>query len=106
MKVADGREKSPLRLAARDLVPEPTLARPKSAYPGTHDPTYERDVIRSVERLLADRSSPLYGVLDTRRVDDLRHRGEKTMTWLNAAHLLLPLLEIDIWMREYRVQLA
>lgn len=29
------------------------------------------------------------------------------MTWLNSAHLLLPLLEIDIWMREYRsVRLA
>lgn len=106
MKVADGREKSPLRLAARGLVPEQTLARPKSAYPGTHDPAYENDVIRSVEKLLADRSSPLYGALDARRVENLRCCGEKTMTWLNAAHLLLPLLEIDIWMREYRVQLA
>lgn len=108
IKVADGREKSPLRLAARarGLVPEQTLVRPKSAYPGTHDPTYENDVIRSVEKLLADRSSPLYGALDAGRVENLRCRGEKTMTWLNAAHLLLPLLEIDIWMREYRVQLA
>jgi asparagine synthase (glutamine-hydrolysing) len=106
MKVADGREKSPLRLAARGLVPEQTLARPKSAYPGTHDPSYENDVIRSVEKLLADRSSPLYGALDARRVENLRFRGEKTMTWLNAAHLLLPLLEIDIWMREYHVRLA
>lgn len=106
MKVADGREKSPLRLAARGLVPEQTLARPKSGYPGTHDPAYEKDVICGVERLLADRSSPLYGALDAQAVDDLRYRGEKTMTWLNSAHLLLPLLEIDIWMREYRVRLA
>ena len=106
MKRADGREKSPLRLAARGLVPEQTLTRPKSAYPGTHDPAYENDVIRSVDKLLADRSSPLFGALDARRVDELRARGEKTMTWLNAAHLLLPLLEIDIWMRAYRVRLA
>jgi asparagine synthase (glutamine-hydrolysing) len=106
MKVADGREKSPLRLAAAGIVPPETLARPKSAYPGTHDPSYEHEVIRYVEKLVDDRASPLYGVLDARRVDDIRGRGEKTMTWLNAAHLLLPLLEIDTWMREYHVQLA
>ena len=106
MKVADGREKSPLRLAAKGIVPEPTLARPKSAYPGTHDPAYERDVLRYVDKLVDDRSSPLYGVLDAERVEEIRSRGERTMTWLNAAHLLLPLLEIDVWMREYGVQLG
>nr|WSX72727.1 asparagine synthase (glutamine-hydrolyzing) [Streptomyces sp. NBC_00899]WSX81205.1 asparagine synthase (glutamine-hydrolyzing) [Streptomyces sp. NBC_00899] len=106
MKIADGREKSPLRLAARGLVPEQTLTRPKSAYPGTHDPSYEVDVIRGIDKLLADRSSPLFGALDRQRVEELRTRAEKTMTWLNAAHLLLPLLEADIWMRTYNVRLA
>jgi asparagine synthase (glutamine-hydrolysing) len=106
MKVADGREKSPLRLAAAGVVPRATLDRPKSAYPGTHDPAYENDVIRGVDKLLADRSSPLYGALDARRVEELRTRSEKTMTWLNAAHLLLPLLEADIWMRDSGIRLA
>ena len=58
------------------------------------------------DRLLGDRSSPLCGVLDTGKLGEPRSRGERTRTWLNAAHPLLPLLEIDIWMREYGIRLA
>lgn len=106
MKVADGRGKSPLRMAARGIVPEQTLTRPKSAYPGTHDPAYEKDVMRYIDKMLDDRSSPLFGALDAVRIREIRDGADTTMTWLNSAHLMLPLLEIDIWMREYGVTLA
>jgi len=106
MKIADGRWKSPLRMAARGVVPNETLDRPKSGYPGTHDPGYEHEVVRYIEKMVDDRTSPLHGLLDAQRIRTIRENGDRTMTWLNSAHLLLPLLEIDTWMRDYRVQLA
>ncbi|MEU0738987.1 asparagine synthase (glutamine-hydrolyzing) [Streptomyces sp. NPDC006134] len=103
MKTADGREKSLLRMAAGDVVPPQTLQRKKSGYPGTHDPAYEAAVHSEVDRILGDHSSPLHGLLDRGRVDALRSGGQQTMTLLNSAHLLLPLIEIDAWMRDYRI---
>jgi asparagine synthase (glutamine-hydrolysing) len=41
MKTFDGREKSLLRAAARDIVPEAILIRLKSQYPTTQDTAYE-----------------------------------------------------------------
>ena len=101
MKTAGGHPKSLLRMAAADLVPRATLDRPKSGYPGLHDPAHEAAVLAAVSRLLRDRTSPLHGVLDADRVGQLVESGGRTMTWLNAAHLLLPLVEVDAWLREY-----
>jgi asparagine synthase (glutamine-hydrolysing) len=42
MKTFDGREKSLLRAAAKDIVPKEILQRVKSPYPATQDPAYER----------------------------------------------------------------
>src|SRR4029434_1626703 len=41
MKTFDGREKSILRAAARDLLPRSIVERQKSPYPATQDPAYE-----------------------------------------------------------------
>jgi asparagine synthase (glutamine-hydrolysing) len=101
MKVADGREKSLLRMAAADLLPEAILMRPKSAYPAMHDPVHDAAVREAVHRLLDDKSSPLASLLDRRRVLDLADREAPTMTHASTAHLLIPLLEVDTWMREY-----
>jgi asparagine synthase (glutamine-hydrolysing) len=87
-------------------VPAETLQRPKSAYPGTHDPEYGRQIMRSLDAVLDDRTSPLFGLLDVDRVRALQRGDGRTMTWLNTAHLLLPLVEVDRWMRDYRVTLA
>jgi len=106
MKVADGREKSLLRLAAADLVPAEVLTRPKSAYPAMHDPGYDAAVRDSVRALLADRTSPLRGLLDPVRVGDLLAGAGNPMTHVNTSHLLLPLVEVDIWMREYRLSVS
>ncbi|MEV8509790.1 asparagine synthase (glutamine-hydrolyzing) [Actinoplanes sp. NPDC051475] len=106
MKVADGHWKTLLRLAAKDLVPAETLQRPKSGYPGTHDPKYEAEVMATVTHILADPDSPLHGLFDEQRIKDTISSGNATMTWLNASHLLLPIVEIDAWMREYGVTLV
>ncbi|MEU1885882.1 asparagine synthase (glutamine-hydrolyzing) [Micromonospora rifamycinica] len=103
MKTADGREKSLLRMAVADLVPEEVLLRRKSAYPAMHDPGYDAQVLGAVNKLVVDETSPLYGYLDPERVRALIESGNRTMTHVNAAHLVLPLLEIDTWMRAYGI---
>jgi asparagine synthase (glutamine-hydrolysing) len=106
MKVADGREKSLLRLATADLLPADILTRPKSAYPAMHDPGYDAGVRDAVRALLADHTSPLHGLLDPVRVNDLLAGVGGTMTHVNTAHVLLPLVEVDHWMREYRLSVT
>ncbi|WP_030674251.1 asparagine synthase (glutamine-hydrolyzing) [Streptomyces sp. NRRL B-1347] len=102
-KAADGREKSLLRAAAADLLPPQVLHRAKSAYPATHDPDREASTLRRVTALPEDPASPLYGLLDARRVREIAYgaEGATTMTYASRAHLLSPLAETDRWMRAY-----
>ncbi|MPZ85175.1 MAG: asparagine synthase (glutamine-hydrolyzing) [Actinophytocola sp.] len=106
MKVADGREKSLLRMAAADLLPEEILTRPKSGYPAMHAPAHEAAVRGAVLGLLDDPSSPMSGLLDHRRVRELADGYGPTMTHVSTAHLLIPLLEVDIWMREHKLTIS
>jgi asparagine synthase (glutamine-hydrolysing) len=59
MKTYDGREKSLLRGAARDVLPESVAQRVKSPYPSTQDPAYALELQRQVREL-----SPGNGVFD------------------------------------------
>ncbi|GAA4614748.1 asparagine synthase (glutamine-hydrolyzing) [Actinoallomurus liliacearum] len=105
MKVVDGREKSLLRMAAGDLVPAKVRTRPKSGYPAMHDPAHDAEVRRAVQALPNDTSSPLYGLLDGDRVREIATGTDNTVTHVSGAHVLVPLLEVDRWMRAYRVGL-
>ncbi|MFC7585139.1 asparagine synthetase B family protein [Nonomuraea antimicrobica] len=106
MKTADGREKSLLRAAMRDVLPAKVLDRPKSGYPASHAPGYGQSVRARIRRLLADRDSPLREALDQDRVWALARSDRDTMTFADTAHMLLPLVETDAWMRAYGVELA
>ena len=54
LKTFDGREKSLLRGATRDLLPQSVADRKKSGYPGTFDPAYLAAVQSQTAQLLAD----------------------------------------------------
>jgi asparagine synthase (glutamine-hydrolysing) len=106
MKTFDGREKSLLRAAVADLVPEPVLQRRKSAYPSTFAPAYGEAVRRELDALLGDPASPLTPLLDKDKVYALRDRRGPLMAVADTLHLLLPLLEVDRWMRAYDVTIG
>jgi asparagine synthase (glutamine-hydrolysing) len=106
LKTADAREKSLLRMAVADLLPEPILRRAKSAYPSATLPGYSAGVIRRARTLSTDRTSPLFGLLDGDRIEDLVQRGAGSMTHVDTAHVLIPIVELDIWLRENGVTLA
>ncbi|MFD7168153.1 asparagine synthase (glutamine-hydrolyzing) [Streptomyces violascens] len=107
MKTADGREKSLLRMAFADRLPPAVLDRPKCAYPASFSPGYTADVIAGVRALAGDPDSPLAPVLDRQRIEDMIAAADRpTLTHANHAHVLIPLLEVDRWMRDLRVTLC
>ncbi|WP_205668272.1 asparagine synthase (glutamine-hydrolyzing), partial [Bradyrhizobium manausense] len=68
-KTFDGREKSLLRAATADLLPESVVRRVKSAYPTIQDPTYDRNLFTRFATLLNDRNAavaPLLSVESSR----------------------------------------
>ncbi|GAA0495259.1 asparagine synthase (glutamine-hydrolyzing) [Streptomyces olivaceiscleroticus] len=107
MKTADGREKSLLRMAFADRLPPAVLERPKCAYPASFSPGYAAEVIAGVRALAGDPESPLAAVLDRQRIEDMITAADRpTLTHANHAHVLIPLLEVDRWMRDLRVTLC
>ncbi|MDT0477791.1 asparagine synthase (glutamine-hydrolyzing) [Streptomyces sp. DSM 41014] len=106
MKVADGREKSLLRAAAADLLPADVLERRKSAYPATFSPAHAKAVRGALDAVLEDGDSPLAGLLDVPKVRELAVGRTEMMTMADNLHLLLPLIEVDRWMRTYNVSLT
>lgn len=71
MKTFDGREKSLLRAATRDVLPTSVAERVKSPYPSTQDPTYERALRERLQTLLHADESPVLELLDANRIQQL-----------------------------------
>ena len=93
LKTFDDKEKSLLRAATRDVLPEPVAERKKSPYPQTQDPAYVEALAGQVRGLLADHH-PVFDLVDrksaeslTRSVDGTARRHlEQTLslaTWLD-----------------------
>jgi asparagine synthase (glutamine-hydrolysing) len=101
MKAKDGRMKAVLADAIAPFVPRSTLERKKSGYPGIHDPLYEAAVVAQAKRIITDPSSPLADVFDARRMTELIDSSGATMTWLNLAHFLTPVVEVEAWMKRW-----
>jgi asparagine synthase (glutamine-hydrolysing) len=100
MKTFDGREKSLLRAATVDLLPESVAQRVKSPYPSTQDPRYADELQVELKRLLDDADSPVRPLVNAaaaRAAADGRSEGVRS-----SAELVLGL---DAWLRAYDVEL-
>lgn len=64
MKTFDGREKSLLRAATADLLPRSIAQRRKAPYPSTQDIGYDRAINDELGKIVAEPSSPAFGLLD------------------------------------------
>ncbi|MFH8681286.1 asparagine synthase (glutamine-hydrolyzing) [Streptomyces lydicus] len=64
MKTFDGWEKSLLRAATRDVLPDLVADRVKSPYPSTQDPRYNEALRTELIHLAADRDAPVRPLLD------------------------------------------
>jgi asparagine synthase (glutamine-hydrolysing) len=74
LKTFDGREKSILRAATRELLPDSIVERQKNPYPSTQDPAYEEAIRADVAEILEDRSHPAASLLNRKVIEDMLAR--------------------------------
>ncbi|MCD0493097.1 asparagine synthase (glutamine-hydrolyzing) [Chromobacterium violaceum] len=105
MKNFDGREKSLLRAAGKDVLPESIVQRVKSPYPATQDPAYEQALRQGLARVLDDSRSPALPLLDKAAAWKLLDRPfGKTSTSPERAGLEMA-LGLNEWLRHHQVSL-
>jgi asparagine synthase (glutamine-hydrolysing) len=105
-KTFDGREKSILRAAARDLVPASVLERTKSPWPVTQDPAYTQMLHDELSALVNDASSPALPFLDADAVrSTLDHPSGIAHEWASRMNVEMA-LQFNAWLRHYTIELA
>lgn len=107
MKSFDGREKSVLRAATRELLPDSIVQRQKSPYPATQDPSYERALRERVAVLVRDAGHPAAPLFNRRHVERLLARplnADRSMHYERAD--LERVLSVGTWIQEYGVSIT
>jgi asparagine synthase (glutamine-hydrolysing) len=105
LKTFDGREKSVLRAATRDLLPSSVAERQKSPYPSTQDPAYEQAVRTDVAEILGDRAHPARPLLNTTAIEDMLARPVGATSSLVQRVGLECARSISTWVKDYGVVL-
>jgi asparagine synthase (glutamine-hydrolysing) len=103
MKTFDGREKSILRAAARDLLPSSIVERVKSPYPTTQDPNYERAVRVEVADVMEDRSHPAAPLLNRRAIEQLLRQPLGNSSSLVQRAGLERVRSISAWVKDHGI---
>jgi asparagine synthase (glutamine-hydrolysing) len=101
MKTFDGREKSLLRAAAREFLPESVAERKKVPYPATQDPTYDAAVREAMGKLLSE-DSPALPFIDRARAEQVAAGDADEEVHRTDIEFVL---QLDMWLRDYRVRL-
>jgi asparagine synthase (glutamine-hydrolysing) len=110
MKNYQDREKGLLRHAVADVLPEDVVWRLKSPYPKTHNPAYLATVRDWAMRALDDPASPLVNLLNIKRIKELAYSTDASshIPWfgqlMSGPQLFAYLVQMDTWLREYKVQ--
>ena len=97
MKKFDGREKSLLRHASSDLLPESILQRVKSPYPSTADTGYEKNLLDELADVAASTNAPVLPLLD---LDGVRRRLERPLGESSSQITRID-LEIPLWLNAW-----
>lgn len=110
MKSKDGVEKSLLRHACKDLLPEEILWRKKSPYPKTYDPNYESLLRSRFIDVIEDSNSPILKFIDKdkayRFMETNSDYGKPWYGQLMAGpQLLAYYLMIDYWLKKFNIEL-
>jgi len=108
LKCENGKTKSLLINAGQDLLPLEILYRKKSPYPKTYDQGYEKLLAKRLLERVTDLASPLRPIIDVTKVKAYIAGGfNYGMPWygqlMAGPQMLAYLLQIDYWMRKYRL---
>ncbi|GAA4612092.1 asparagine synthase (glutamine-hydrolyzing) [Actinoallomurus liliacearum] len=104
MKTFDGREKSILRAAMRDLVPASVLERTKSPWPVTQDPAYTEMLYDELSALVRDSASPVLPFTDLEAVRRTLEGGI-AYDWASRMNIEM-LLNFNRWLTHYDVDVV
>jgi asparagine synthase (glutamine-hydrolysing) len=102
-KTFDGREKSLLRAATADLLPESVVQRVKSPYPSTQDAGYEQALRRQAASALENPDSKVAPLLDATTV---RERLSETVDGRSSMADRMQweqVLTLENWLTDYQV---
>lgn len=109
MKFYRKREKGLLREALTGFLPDDVLWRKKSPYPKTHNPSYLKAVKDLTLDMLEESSSPILPLISKNTVREfaLSIKSDTNVPWfgqlMNAPQLLSYLLQVNYWLKEYRI---
>lgn len=108
-KTDGGAAKGILRRALRGVLPDDVLGRRKSPYPKTHNPSYLRAVGRQLASILDDPGSPLLPFVNVAALRQIvqTSASEFDSAWfsqlMRGPQLLAYFIQVDTWLRDYRV---
>jgi asparagine synthase (glutamine-hydrolysing) len=105
MKTFDGREKSLLRAATRDLLPPEVADRRKAPFPATQDAGYERALHAELVALLARDDAPVLPLLDAERSRALLAAPVGATSSNEARSNIELVLRLNAWLERYDVHL-
>ena len=112
MKYYRNREKGLLRFALEGILPKDVLWRKKSPYPKTHNPSYIEILKSAVLSLRDDPSAPVGQFIDREKLRSLAlgMTSGTDLPWfgqlMNAPQLLAYILQVNFWLKEYRVEIV
>jgi asparagine synthase (glutamine-hydrolysing) len=105
LKTYDGREKSLLRGAAHDLLPESVAQRVKSPYPSTQDPHYVGAIQAQAKDLLNRKGHPVFSLVDPDWVSRAV-RQDPASILPSVRHGLERGLDLAAWLDIYRPEIT
>lgn len=103
MKSFDGREKSLLRAATRDVLPNSILERTKTPLSATRDARYEQAHRAELREVLTDPDSPVRPLLNTTRVTRVLNRELEDVSLPHDRGGLEMALWLNRWLTSYDV---
>ncbi|CUH94595.1 Asparagine synthetase [glutamine-hydrolyzing] 3 [Propionispora sp. 2/2-37] len=106
------REKGLLRQSLTGLLPDDILWRKKSPYPKTHNPSYLQAVKQQVLAILDTSSAELRYLVNEQTVRNMVQQADNGfhMPWfgqlMSGPQLFAYLIQLDAWLKEYKVSLV
>lgn len=110
MKSRNGQRKQVLRDAARGLLPEDVRNRPKSPYPKTHNPLFERLAREKLLAILDDPASPIHALVDEAKLRQglLVSAGDYGRAWFGqlmaGPQMIAWLIQLNSWMVRFGIE--
>jgi asparagine synthase (glutamine-hydrolysing) len=101
LKTYDGREKSLLRGAARDVLPQSVIDRVKSPYPSTSDPQYGAAIQAHAKDLYGLGDDLLFTIIDPAKLEHLIGLDPLTLQPVDRTRLER-VLDLAVWIDMYK----